>query len=129
MAELCDFEKQREERVKRNAAVLAALVAPELRELPAPAPRAGGSRRASAPRAPTGPVRRSVRAEGRPAVNYAADLDALEARAMRRPRDGPPRYTRARLTLEELEAMTEEEREKVRALQQRRVRARRLACT
>ena len=112
---LCDFERARAERVARNNAVLQSMVSVELRDIAgaAPAPR---RRRVSEAREPSGPPRRSVRAEGKPTVNYAHDLDELERLANRRPRHtGPPRYTRKRLTLEELEAMTEEEKEAVRA--------------
>ena len=111
-APLCDFEQARAARVARNNAVLAQLVSTDLRvpEAAAPAPR---RRRVSEVREPAGPPRRSVRAEGKPAVNYsfAADDDGLPRvrRAV-----GPPRFTRKRLTLEELEAMTEEEKEAVR---------------
>lgn len=126
---LCDFEKARAARVARNNAVLQTLVSTDLRDMagPSPAPR---RRRVSEARSPAGPPRRSVRAEGKPAVNYAHDLDELERLAAgRRPRrDGPPRFTRKRLTLEELEAMTEEEKEAVRgAHQPRSARAQRTA--
>jgi hypothetical protein len=114
---LSEFEKQRLANMARNSAALAALVSPELRQLEGEAPpRAPRRARAPAPpREPPGPPRRSARAEGRPLVNYAMDLDELERRASRPVRDGPPRYTRKRLTLEELEAMTDEERAAVRA--------------
>jgi hypothetical protein len=113
-----DFEAQRLSNIARNNAALAALVPPELRELTEEeeTPRPPRRPRAPAePREPPGPPRRSARAEGRPLVNYAADLDELERKASRRPRDGPPRFTRHRLTLEELDAMTDEERAAVRA--------------
>ena len=110
---LCDFEKARAERVARNNAVLQSMVSVELRDIsvPAPAPR---RRRVSEAREPSGPPRRSVRAEGKPTVNYAHGDDDLERLPRRPGRTGPPRYTRKRLTLEELEAMTEEEKEAVR---------------
>jgi hypothetical protein len=110
-APLCDFEQARAARVARNNAVLAQLVSTDLRvpEAAAPAPR---RRRVSEVREPAGPPRRSVRAEGKPAVSYAQHADD-EPRGPRRP-CGPPRFTRKRLTLEELEAMTEEEKEAVR---------------
>ena len=118
---LCDFERARAERVARNNAVLQSMVSTELRELatsPAPAPR---RRRVSEVREPSGPPRRSVRAEGRPVVKYVHDLDEERER---RPRHvGAPRYTRKRLTLEELEAMTEEEKEAVRPAACRRATA------
>jgi hypothetical protein len=116
---LSEFELQRLQRIRKNQEELARLVSPDLRQVGAGEPAAPQPRvrRAPAePREPAGPPRRSARAEGRPAVNYAIDLDALERKAARGPRhDGPPRFTRKRLTLEELEAMTEEEREAVRA--------------
>ena len=111
MVLLTAFEEARNERVARNNQMLRALVQPLAMEEAAVAPRAS---RRSAPRASAtalGPPRRSARSEGK-AVDYS--FDALDERPVRSRNTGPPRYTRARLTLEEVEAMSEEELAKVR---------------
>lgn len=111
MSKLTPFELERNARVKRNQAQLAALVKPLA--MPPPPPRAASAtpRKAPGPKPPPAPPRNSTRIAGKPAVRYASD----EERGQGKPRGGGgARSVRVNLTLDELEAMTEEEREAVR---------------
>jgi len=103
------YEATRDARVAHNKSILAQLVTTKLPQ-EAPAPRAPRVPRMPVARAEREPPRRSVRSEGKQ-VDYTFDAEAGE----RKPRiPGPPRIGRHRLTAAELDAMTEEEREKAR---------------
>ena len=105
-----EYEKKRAERVARNKEALKQLVTAPL-DLTVPAPvRAPRAPRTYSVRVPVEP-RRSARSDGK-VVNYTFDEEAGE----RRPRSGgPPRFARRRLTLEELEALSPEEKAQVRS--------------